>query len=77
MSLRDYLKQLGSHRSQGRNLTSEEAYRAFGEILEGRESEIRVGAFLTALRWKGVTVEELVGFARAMRDRCRMPRIGV
>lgn len=75
MSLRDYLKQLGSHRSQGRNLTSEEAYRAFGLILEGGESEIRIGAFLTALRWKGVTVEELVGFARAMRDRCRLPRV--
>jgi anthranilate phosphoribosyltransferase len=74
MALRDYIQQLGSHRSQGRNLSSEEAYRAFGAILEGGESEIRVATFLTALRWKGVTVEELVGFARAMRDRARLPK---
>jgi len=74
MILRDLLCVLGSaDRRGGRNLTHDEAYRAFGTILDGADSEIRIGAFLIALRWKGVTVEELTGFARAARERARIP----
>lgn len=73
MILRDLLRVLGSNRRDGRNLTYEESYQAFATILDGPESEIQVGAFLIALRWKGVTVEELTGFARAARDRARIP----
>jgi anthranilate phosphoribosyltransferase len=77
MILRDLLRVLGSHRRDGRNLTSEEAYGAFSTLLSGAESEIQVGAFLIALRWKGVTVEELVGFARAARERATIPCQGI
>jgi anthranilate phosphoribosyltransferase len=74
MILRDLLRVLGSSdRRNGRNLTHEEAFRAFDTILSGSESEIRIGAFLIALRWKGVTVEELTGFARAARERATIP----
>jgi len=74
MILRDLLRVLGSSdRRDGRNLTQDEAYRAFGTILDGGDSEIRIGAFLIALRWKGVTVEELIGFARAARERASIP----
>jgi anthranilate phosphoribosyltransferase len=74
MILRDLLRVLGSSdRRDGRNLTNEEAHRAFGTILDGEESDIRVGAFLIAMRWKGVTVEELTGFARAARERATLP----
>ena len=37
------------------------------EILSGRAEEDSIVALLAALRAKGETVEELVGFARAMR----------
>ena len=37
------------------------------EILAGRAGEESIVALLTALRTKGETIEELVGFARAMR----------
>jgi len=74
MILRDLLRVLGSSdRRDGRNLTHEEAYRAFLTILDGEESEIRIGAFLIALRWKGVTVDEVTGFARAARERATIP----
>jgi len=74
MILRDLLRVLGSSdRRKGRNLTNEEAYKAFRTILDGSESEIRIGAFLIAMRWKGVTVEELTGFARAARDLATLP----
>lgn len=77
MILRELLRVLGTNRRDGRNLTEAEAYGAFGTILDGRESETRVGAFLIALRMKGVTVEELVGFARAARARATLPCVGL
>ncbi|AEH07052.1 anthranilate phosphoribosyltransferase [Methanothermococcus okinawensis] len=48
------------------DLTYEEAYRLFNNLLN--ESEIRIGAYLAALQTKGFTSEEIAGFARAMRD---------
>ena len=78
MILRDLLRVLGSSdRRDGRNLTRDEAQRAFASILDGGESEIQVGAFLIALRWKGVTVEELTGFASAARERATIPCEGM
>ncbi|MEM7518022.1 MAG: hypothetical protein AAF368_14010, partial [Planctomycetota bacterium] len=60
-----------------RNLNSDEAFQAFDRILSGAESEIAVTAFLVSLRWKGVTVEELIGFARAARARATLPCTGM
>ena len=77
MILRDLLRVLGSSHRDGRNLTEEESYSAFASILSGSESEIQVGAFLIALRWKGVTVEELTGFARAARAAANIPCVGM
>jgi len=73
MILRDLLRILGSHRRDGRNLTRQEAYRAFELIFQGGQSEIQIGAFLIALRWKGVSVEEITAFAQAARDLARLP----
>ena len=76
--LRDLLRVLGSSdRRDGRNLTREEAHRAFSAILDGEAGEIQTAAFLVAMRWKGVTVEELVGFASAARERARLPCAGM
>ncbi len=74
MPLRDLLRVLGSADTRdGRSLTHDEAYRAFSTILTGQANEIQIGAFLMAMRWKGVRVDELTGFARAARERARMP----
>ena len=72
MILRDLLRILGSDRRDGRNLTHQEAYRAFELIFQGGQSEIQTGAFLIALRWKGVTVQEVAAFAQAARDHARL-----
>jgi len=64
MSLLPYLQRVTEHE----NLSSEEARTAMEIILHGQASQPQIAAFLVALRMKGETVEELVGFARAMRQ---------
>ncbi len=54
---------------EGRDLTSNGAAQAMSEIMEGDTTPAQIGAFLTALRVKGETPDEIVGMARAMRER--------
>ena len=51
----------------GENLSEQEASAALEQILRGEAEPVFVAALLTALRMKGETVDEIVGFARAMR----------
>jgi anthranilate phosphoribosyltransferase len=53
---------------EGKSLSEEQAAEAMGEIMAGEVSPARIAALLTALRVKGETVEEVAGFARAMRE---------
>jgi anthranilate phosphoribosyltransferase len=52
---------------EGRSLTEAEAQEAMRALLAGESTPVLTAAFLTALRMKGETVDELTGFARAMR----------
>jgi anthranilate phosphoribosyltransferase len=52
----------------GTDLSRQQAQAAMEEILSGRAEEETIVALLAALRAKGETVAELVGFARAMRN---------
>jgi anthranilate phosphoribosyltransferase len=51
------------------DLTEQEARAAMDEIMTGQSTDAQIGAFLTALRMKGETAQELIGFARVMRER--------
>lgn len=51
----------------GENLREEEMFLAMGEIMEGVATPAQIAAFMTALRIKGETIEELTGAARIMR----------
>src|SRR3954452_21805881 len=51
----------------GEHLSAGEAERALEEIMEGTVNPAATAALLTALRVKGETGPEIVGFARAMR----------
>ncbi|MCS6952356.1 MAG: anthranilate phosphoribosyltransferase [Bryobacterales bacterium] len=51
-----------------RDLSREQAAAAMTAMLRGEASSAQIAAFLAALRVKGETVDELVGFARAMRE---------
>lgn len=51
----------------GHSLTMNEASTVMEEIMEGRATPAQFGAFVTALRLKGETVEEIAGLAKTMR----------
>ncbi|MDA8064842.1 MAG: anthranilate phosphoribosyltransferase [Thermaerobacter sp.] len=51
----------------GLNLTRQEAAAAMNEIMDGQATPAQIAGFLTALRVKGETVEEITGCAEAMR----------
>src|SRR5580700_4201243 len=51
----------------GHSLSEEQAESAMRALLAGESTPVLTAAFLTALRMKGETVDELTGFARAMR----------
>ena len=61
----DALRRLVEHQS----LSRDEAQTVMDEIMSGNAHDVQIAAFLCALRMKGETVEELVGFARVMRGR--------
>lgn len=52
----------------GKNLTEDEAFAAMNVIMTGRATDAQVASFITALRIKGETIEEITGCAKSMRS---------
>lgn len=53
----------------GMDLSEKEMVECMNEIMEGRATDAQIGSFLTALRYKGETVQEITGAARVMREK--------
>src|SRR5450759_3121281 len=60
----DVLHRIANHRQ---SLSREEAHAVMTEVLTGQCSDAQIAALLVALHMKGETVEEIVGFAEAIR----------
>lgn len=58
------LHKIANHRL---SLTREEARSVMDEVLQGKASDAQIAALLVSLHMKGETVEEIVGFAEAIR----------
>lgn len=54
----------------GVSLSCDESRYVMNEIMTGQATNVQIAAFLTALRMKGETVDELVAFAQVMREHC-------
>src|SRR6516225_6063577 len=54
--------------NHGTSLSREEAHGVMSEILRGEATQAQIAGLLVGLHMKGETVEEIVGFALAMRD---------
>ena len=63
--LLDALHKIANHCT---SLTRQEAREVMSEILRGEATDAQIAALLVALHMKGETVEEIVGFAQAIRD---------
>jgi anthranilate phosphoribosyltransferase len=73
MSLLPFLSRV----AERENLTAADADSAMSVILEGDATPVQIGAFLVALRMKGETDEEVLGFARAMRAKAMPVDAGI
>jgi anthranilate phosphoribosyltransferase len=60
----EFLHRLSNH---GQSLTRAESREVMAEVLAGKCTDAQIAALLVALRMKGETVEEIVGFAEAIR----------
>ena len=60
----DALHRLANHRQ---SLSRDEAWAVMSEVLSGQCTDAQIAALLVALHMKGETVEEIVGFAEAIR----------
>jgi anthranilate phosphoribosyltransferase len=61
------IKEAIQHVVEGHSLSMDEASIVMEEIMDGQVTPSQFGAFVTALRIKGETVEEIAGLARTMR----------
>jgi anthranilate synthase/phosphoribosyltransferase len=52
----------------GASLTEDESYVVMNQIMDGEATPSQISALITGMRMKGETVDEIVGFARAMRE---------
>lgn len=55
--------------ADGRDLSEAEARQVMEIMLSGEATQAQIGTILTALRMKGETLEELIGFASVLRDK--------
>ncbi len=59
---------------EGQHLTRSEAESVMGEIMTGKATDAQIASFLTALRMKCETVDELIGFAKVIRAKASLVR---
>ena len=64
MTIQDAIRELVA----GTSLREDEAYQVACAIITGEATDAQIGGLLVGLRMKGEVVEEILGFARAMRD---------
>lgn len=65
--MNEYIRKL----IEGENLSIAEATDAMEMIMDGKATDAQIGSYLTALRMKGETIDEITASARVMRERCK------
>lgn len=59
-----------------KNLNEGEMIEVMNQIMSGECTAAQIGSFITALRMKGETIDEITGAARVMRERATPIRVG-
>ncbi|MGZ8357470.1 MAG: DNA-binding protein YbiB [Telluria sp.] len=63
-----FIKEVGRGKKGARSLSREDARALYGAMLEGRVSDLEMGAVVLAMRFKGESVDEIAGFLEAAED---------
>ncbi len=61
----------------GNDLGEEEMVAVMNEIMSGEATPAQIGSFITALRMKGETIDEIVGAVKVMREKATFVDSGV
>lgn len=69
MSISAYIKEIGRGSKGARSLSREQAADLMGQLLDGQLSDLEIGAFCVAMRFKGESAPELAGFLDATQAR--------
>lgn len=69
MNYAHYIRELGRGSEGTRDLPLEEARQLFGAMLDGGVPELELGAISIALRLKGESIDEMIGFLTALNER--------
>ena len=70
MAIAQYIKEIGRGKEGARSLTEPQAHDLMSQVLDGRVSDLELGAFVLAMRIKGESIDELAGFLAATHARC-------
>ena len=69
MGISQYIKEIGRGARGAKALDRAQAADLFGQVLDGRVTDLEIGAFCIAMRIKGETADEMCGFLDAAHAR--------
>lgn len=69
MSYAYYIKEIGRHAHSSGGLSQDDARQLYAAMLDGGVPELEMGAIQMALRLKGESLEEMLGFMVALNER--------
>src|ERR1700709_2070835 len=70
MASASYIKEIGRGRDGAGCLPEPQAHDLMSQVLDGRVTDLEIGAFALAMRIKGESIAELAGFLTAAHERC-------
>ena len=76
MSITSFLKVIGRGSKGAGDLDHNQAKEVFTQILDGNVSDLELGAFCIAMRIKGESVSELMGFMDALQPHLNLLNLG-
>ena len=63
-----FIKEIGRGKKGARSLSRDDARELYAAMLDGRVSDLELGALMLAMRIKGESVDEIAGFLDAAED---------
>ena len=69
MSIAAYIKEIGRGSAGARSLSSDQAADLMAQVLDRHVTDLEIGGFALAMRIKGETCDELIGFDQALGQR--------